>query len=182
MDLRVELTDHIASEIEAKMNNEDSRGFYQLFKSYMFENKSALLKNLRQFRQQADKKMLRQVVSNLIHWKTLLSSLSIFFIFFTLKKLVDFPIDLWFPISLVLIPIFIFLKFIFEKEAKFSRLHRLLFWLPLADYFIFSNLWQLSWTEIWAPVVAFLIIWVNVSATITMVELKAYYQREFEKL
>ena len=38
-DIRIEMVDHIASEIEYLMDSGDTRGFYYTFKDYMVENK-----------------------------------------------------------------------------------------------------------------------------------------------
>jgi hypothetical protein len=44
-DIRLEMVDHVASEIEFLMNNEDTREFYYVFKDYMVNNKAFLLKS-----------------------------------------------------------------------------------------------------------------------------------------
>lgn len=37
-DIRIEMVDHVASEIEYLMDSGDTRGFYDTFKDYMVEN------------------------------------------------------------------------------------------------------------------------------------------------
>ena len=63
-DVRLELTDHVASELEERLSKADSRGFYEEFKEYMRLHKKALLKSLRRYQWQADKKVLRQILRN----------------------------------------------------------------------------------------------------------------------
>lgn len=75
-DIRMEMVDHVASEIEERIHSGDQRDFYYVFKDYMIENKSRLLNNNKQFIKQADKKI----------YKTLL------LYFFSLKGLVLFAL------------------------------------------------------------------------------------------
>ncbi|GGW57021.1 hypothetical protein DFQ11_101710 [Winogradskyella epiphytica] len=56
-DIRMEMVDHVASDIESRMKSGDTRGFYYVFKDYMVENKAQLLKENRQFLKSADKKI-----------------------------------------------------------------------------------------------------------------------------
>jgi hypothetical protein len=45
IDVRMELTDHIASAIEQELTENTNTTFYHVFKQYMIENKKSLLKN-----------------------------------------------------------------------------------------------------------------------------------------
>ena len=63
-DVRLEITDHVASELEERLLQKDSPGFYAEFKEYMRLHKKLLLKSLRRYQWQADKKVLRQVFRN----------------------------------------------------------------------------------------------------------------------
>jgi len=44
-DVRLELTDHVASAIEAELEEKPNETFYEVFKNYMVYNKKSLLKN-----------------------------------------------------------------------------------------------------------------------------------------
>jgi len=44
-DVRLELTDHVASAIEVELEENPNETFYEVFKSYMIHNKKSLLKN-----------------------------------------------------------------------------------------------------------------------------------------
>jgi len=44
-DVRLELTDHVASAIEVKLEENPNETFYEVFKSYMISNKKSLLKD-----------------------------------------------------------------------------------------------------------------------------------------
>lgn len=63
-DVRLEITDHVASELEERLSQKNSPGFYGEFKEYMRLHKKLLLKSLRRYQWQADKKVLRQVFRN----------------------------------------------------------------------------------------------------------------------
>lgn len=180
LDVRVEMTDHVASEIEAKMAKGDDRGFYEIFKTYMLENKTTLLKSMKKFRKQADKKVLRLVLQNLYHPKTIVSSTILTFSFFQLDFLSQNR-EVWISFTVIMLAIVIFLHFTFGRGQKFSALSRLIFWLGMLDYFVFSKLLQIS-SDIWTPVCAVLIIWLNVSAVKTMLDLKHFYKKQFQTL
>lgn len=53
-DIRMEMTDHVASAIEAQIQSGDDRGFYHIFKDYMVTHKSRLLENNKKFIRNAD--------------------------------------------------------------------------------------------------------------------------------
>jgi hypothetical protein len=76
-DIRLEMVDHVASEIESVMQNGDTRDFYYVFKDYMVKNKKKLLENNRQYYKNADKKILNVLVKNVF-------SINAVFIFVTL--------------------------------------------------------------------------------------------------
>jgi hypothetical protein len=76
-DIRLEMVDHVASEIESVMQDGDTRDFYDVFKDYMVKNKKKLLENNRQYYKNADKKILNALVKNVF-------SINAVFIFVTL--------------------------------------------------------------------------------------------------
>lgn len=66
IDIRVEMVDHVASEIEETIKSGDRRGFYFIFKDYMVENKVKLINDDKKFRKLAGKKVLKVLVKNLV--------------------------------------------------------------------------------------------------------------------
>ncbi|TXE19071.1 hypothetical protein ES692_04225 [Psychroserpens burtonensis] len=70
-DIRLEMTDHVASEIEQLMSSENTE-FYETFKSYMVNNKTVLLENNKQFIRAADTSILKRLYFELIKRPTLL--------------------------------------------------------------------------------------------------------------
>lgn len=71
-DIRMEMTDHVASAIEDEINQGDDREFYYIFKDYMVENKARILNDNRKFLRSADKKVLRLIFKNTITLQSLL--------------------------------------------------------------------------------------------------------------
>ncbi len=66
VDIRMEMVDHVASGIEAKMSEGDTRDFYFIFKDYMVENKAKLLDDNRKFLTSADKKIWKALLKELV--------------------------------------------------------------------------------------------------------------------
>ena len=71
-DIRMEMVDHIASEIEAREAAGDTRGFYDIFKDYMVENKALLLNNNRQFLRKVDLKNARLIAKTMCSYRGIL--------------------------------------------------------------------------------------------------------------
>ena len=60
VDIRMEMVDHVASDIEGRIHVGDTREFYYIFKDYMVENKAQLLEDNKQFLKQTTKKLSDQ--------------------------------------------------------------------------------------------------------------------------
>lgn len=67
VDIRMEMVDHVASDIEDRIKAGDKRDFYYIFKDYMVENKAQLLDNNNQFLKSADKKIWKALLKELKH-------------------------------------------------------------------------------------------------------------------
>ena len=68
-DVRLEMVDHIATDIEAQMSSGDRRSFYAIFKDYMIENKKTILDNHRIFIKATDKRVIRTLFKQLFSIK-----------------------------------------------------------------------------------------------------------------
>ena len=75
----MEMTDHIASEIEQLMDVEHIQ-FYEAFKLYMIHNKTLVLKNNKEFLKGTDKSILKRLWFELYKLPTLLVFAVVFFI------------------------------------------------------------------------------------------------------
>lgn len=70
-DIRMEMTDHVASEIEQLMDSEHTE-FYETFKFYMVNNKSIVLENNKKYIRGADISILKRLWVELFKLPTLL--------------------------------------------------------------------------------------------------------------
>ncbi|MBU2995952.1 hypothetical protein KO500_05885 [Cellulophaga baltica] len=95
IDIRMEMLDHIASEVENKMKNENL-SFYEAFKSYMVVNKKKHLILYKKIVRNTDKKLVLQILK--ILGKPLTILILILILCFIILKLASF----YFDISLVL--------------------------------------------------------------------------------
>ena len=89
-DIRMEMTDHVASEIEALMSAQNTN-FYDTFKTYMITNKATLLDANKQFVKAADQALLKKLWIELIRIPTLLLCCSL--VFFVHKVLLSVEVD-----------------------------------------------------------------------------------------
>ncbi|MFT5627364.1 MAG: hypothetical protein ACJA1H_001808 [Glaciecola sp.] len=78
-DIRLEMTDHVASKIEHLMDSENTE-FYEAFKSYMVTNKAVLLENNKRFIRGADASILKRLWVELFKVQVLLFFTAVFFI------------------------------------------------------------------------------------------------------
>lgn len=88
-DIRMEMTDHVASAIEMRIRSGDNRAFYDIFKDYMVEHKSTLLKNNKAFIKSADKTILKQFGNRLIRPTSIVFSAIMFIVFRKLLHNID---------------------------------------------------------------------------------------------
>ena len=89
-DIRMEMTDHVASEIEVLMSAQNSN-FYDTFKRYMITNKATLLDANKQFIKAADQAILKKLWVALIRIPTLLLSCTL--VFLVHKVLLSLEVD-----------------------------------------------------------------------------------------
>ena len=61
VDVRMEMTDHIASSIETEIEKGDHRDFYYIFKDFMAVNKKSLLKSYDKYYRLIDLKILKRI-------------------------------------------------------------------------------------------------------------------------
>ncbi|WP_299127125.1 hypothetical protein [uncultured Winogradskyella sp.] len=130
VDTRSEMVDHVASGIEAKIEEGDSRDFYYIFKDYMVKHKSRLLDNNKQFIKSSDKKLLRLILKELVKWPCIVTFLALVALF----KYLNFTTEIalaksWLgslPLALSIISgLVYFIALRFYKLNRFSSLERL---------------------------------------------------------
>ena len=88
-DIRLEMVDHVASEIEFLMNNGDTREFYYVFKDYMVNNKAFLLKSNKKYYKSSDKKIFKSIFKNIFSIKGIVVFLMVFLSLYFLNTVLD---------------------------------------------------------------------------------------------
>lgn len=191
-DIRIEMVDHVASDIENRIEAGDTRDFYHVFKDYMIENKTQLLKNNKQFVKSADKKIWKALLQALLSPKTPFLFL-IYCIGFYLLYL-NFSL-IMFRSFIVIIPLLGVVGFIFtyaiyqniNKLKRFSVVERLA--LPfLAFYqvtniiFNFSKFSENSDSIFWVIVAVSLTLTLMSLLIIICIKLFKNYDKRFKNL
>lgn len=129
-DIRMEMTDHVASAIEAKMELENHDDFYIIFKNYMVENKASLLESNRKFLRDVDKSISKKLFNILIQPSTIVVTIFICYVCFRLFSNVEkdqlISTISWFPL-LSIIPVFILYGVTLKvfRLSRFSGVERL---------------------------------------------------------
>jgi len=121
-DIRMEMTDHVASEIENITDTNKKEPFYHVFKTYMVENKASLLSENKKFIKSVVNQNMKLILKELIAIKTILLFVSLLFStnYFlgdlnakSLKYIFAIPLFSMFPLALA--------YFIGSKKFNFSR-------------------------------------------------------------
>jgi len=122
-DIRMEMVDHVASGIEARIDAGDTRDFYYIFKDYMVENKRKLLDDNKRFLKSADKKILKAILKELAKPLTLIIFVLAFLGFYMAFNYLDFKT---FRFLIFLIPFGTFLGFglLYMVYSKYYGLER----------------------------------------------------------
>lgn len=81
-DIRMEMTDHVASALEDKINQGDRRDFYYIFKDYMVENKAKLLNSFKAQKKKTFNKFVQRLLKSLISLKSIVLSIVFFIVFY----------------------------------------------------------------------------------------------------
>ncbi|MGR7812814.1 hypothetical protein [Lacinutrix undariae] len=145
-DVRMEMVDHVASEIENRMKNGDDRLFYDVFKSYMIEEKSNLLKSHKKHIKTIDKALGILLLKQLCSIKSLLIFMILFCGFKLTFKLFDVTLNIYTAkeigfIQLLLMATLYFV-FLYRKSGRFSGVERLGFYFGIIIY-LFNTLFDI---------------------------------------
>lgn len=159
IDVRLEMLDHVASAIEAKME-EEHIDFYEAFKSYMVANKKELLKSSTKYSWSIDKKLLVLVGKNLISFPVLISLilLAALTYFSEINKIY------WLYSVLVISPIFyLCIPALIYRAFKYSFLQRFGLYsvfINLFTNFLFLQSLEKNTSDFY---ILMLIFWLNLS-------------------
>ncbi|WP_431133131.1 hypothetical protein [Psychroserpens mesophilus] len=129
-DIRMEMTDHVASAIESKMELDTNDDFYIIFKNYMVENKANLLENNRKFLKDVDKSISKRLFKILIKPSTIVITILMCYVCFNLLRDIEkdqlISIISWLPV-LSIVPVFILYGVTLKvfRLSRFSGVERL---------------------------------------------------------
>lgn len=129
-DIRMEMTDHVASAIEAKMKHENTNDFYTIFKNYMVKNKANLLENNKKFIRDVDKSIFKRLVKLLLKPQNIMLFIVLLVLGYQFFPSIDrqqlLAIGSWFPLfSIVPFLIVYFGSLRAFKISRFSGIERI---------------------------------------------------------
>lgn len=142
-DVRLEMVDHIASDIENSMKNGDERDFYYIFKDYMVNNKSTLLKDYKSFKNKTLNKLTLKLLKSFLSLKSIfltciLVVLSLLFKEHIVKLLSeDVFIMLWFFTTLLVFILWLYSNA--KTKTRFMATEQLFLAMLLITYFAKSS-------------------------------------------
>jgi len=121
-DIRMEITDHVASQIENTMQINKEVDFYDVFKAYMVKDKAGLLKENKRFINTVTKQNAKLIIKELLALRTIILFLALVFLsnYFINNLSLD-AIKLLFAIPLFLMVPLAIAYFICSKKYNFSR-------------------------------------------------------------
>ena len=189
-DIRVEMVDHVASEIETRINEGDNREFYYVFKDYMVENKSGLIKNHRNYYKVSDKKIFRYFKNQAFSFKGLAMLLVIYLIFQIFENVLQsqqfMSIVKYSPAAIMIIAIIIYYALARLKKERYSSLERIGFYFMVISHFVYNfPRWIFdsdSYVEKSINLVtagSTLIIWMTILLIMAAIQFYAEYHNKF---
>lgn len=148
VDIRTEMIDHVASEIEVMMNKGDQRDFYFIFKDYMVANKHRLLNNNKSFIKVTDKQLVKSITQALLKWPSLLTFFSCMLLFTSLNMTTDISVlRSWVGglplIGFIIFGVYYFVQLRWFKLERFSALERMGF-IYAMGFNMFHFCWSVS--------------------------------------
>ena len=135
-DIRMEMVDHVASELENRMS-EDGTDFYDTFKWYMAENKSSLLKQNRNYLNEAEKKLFKQLFRNIASWQGFSILVVSFLVVFFLKQLFNSDWLEVLPLILNLVAFGVYGNRIMKLKLRFSAFEHIGIYLFVLPHYIY---------------------------------------------
>ncbi|TXK78493.1 hypothetical protein [Mesonia sp. K4-1] len=177
IDVRLEILDHVASAIEAKME-EEHIDFYEAFKSYMVANKKELLKQTDSFAKESLKKVLQMVGKNLFHPLSLVITAAVVIITVVLfdflkQHLMLFSLGLFF---LEFVVIVLITKT--YKKQKYLHIHKLVTIITSFDYIM--HMYVLAKEIPYYEWVLAIFILINISFFLSLYQLFNEYKKQFD--
>ncbi len=182
LDIRIEMTDHVASAIEKDLSENVNADFYSAFKKYMVRNKKNLLKNAKRQRWSVDLKVLKEVRIQLFKAPSLLLGVGFSVILGNLN-FVQLEENLLFQLSfLILFLGAYFVPIAFYSKLKISFLNRLSIYAYIINYLFYLLLKNVEPSPGWLLMSYSLLVWVNCGIILAAFKLSAFYKKQYSEV
>ena len=177
LDIRVEMTDHVASAIEQEMEQQPNLTFYSAFKSYMIRYKKSLLKNAKKQKWSIDWKVLLNIKNELFKMPGLLIGGGFLAILSTVN-MAQLEENLWFQILVLVVFLTAYLvPVILYSKLKISFLVRLSVYAYLINYGFFMMMSHLEISPHWLGLVYGILVWLNTGVLLSAFKMSAHYKK-----
>jgi len=180
VDVRTEMTDHVASALEEMLDEIPEAGFYGVFKSYMIQHKKDLIENAGKYRWSIDKKVLKAVLKNLMNWKVLTSAFLVAILLFT----VDFAtimnptqISIVFYVFLAGLA---FIPMLLYRKLKLSFLSRIGVLANLPFLIVHQLILTKNFSFLHYQIIYAVLFWVLIAFSFTSICLAKEYKRKHQ--
>ena len=192
VDIRTEMIDHVASGIEAIINEGDTRDFYFIFKDYMIVHKARLLDNNKKFIKSSEKKLIKGILKEFVKWPCIITFLILLCLFKYLNVTSEISVlKTWFGLlpltTFVLFGIAYFMALRFYKLGRFASLERLGFIFAMS-FQLFHFCWNIAHLEVMKGFEYITIGLVSLTLTLLLamalvaVKQMKYYQNQYKIL
>lgn len=181
-DVLIEMTDHVASELETRLAQKDNQGFYEEFKHYMVQHKKSLLDNIGKFRKRAVKHALILVLKNLVNPIVVISNFMIGLILFFI------PVSLaenmmYILLGLMILEIILFIGLYWKIQIKKGKKYSCLVSLALVIGW-FNQFYILFFSAVSLEKNAFILLMIfvllNASFLVSSIQLAKYYRKNYQ--
>ncbi|MEW4922403.1 hypothetical protein [Algibacter sp. 2305UL17-15] len=193
VDVRLEMIDHVASEIEAKINDGNKSGFYNIFKNYMILNKSNLLKTNAKYYRIVDKKIFRHFLRKALSLHGVFISVIIILSWSFLERILDKSQMDYFlsnaPLWIIISFSVIYFVIVWRRKNRYSALERIGFYIMILGQIVNFSLYKRDFS-ILSDANNYLFMKLSVSAlvfsliilTFSVLEFKKSYQLKYETI
>lgn len=182
LDIRIEMTDHVASAIERDLEKGISSNFYNAFKAYMVRNKKNLLKNVNRHRWSVDLKVLVRIKKELFKGSALLVFLGFLAILSNVNILQlennDF---VTIPFATVILAAY-FVPVILYFRLKISFLNRISVYTYLVIYLFYLLMDFFEPSPGWLVLCYSIFVWLNYGIVISAFKISRYYKKQFSQV
>lgn len=179
LDVRIEMTDHIASAIEREMEQHAGLSFYASFKSYMVHNKKSLLKSAGKHRWSVDLKILKRIGKNLIEPYVIFLMFLFVGVMFVFKiPVADDNLFFLIPFAAIILCGYI-VPLVLYYRIKISFLNRMVVVSSLLNYLFFQIKLHSEFSHASLFIFYGLVLWINISVIRSAFQMSNHYKKQY---